>query len=165
MADILETTPAATSVKTGVKSPKPVATGLAQVLTDTYTLLLKTHIYHWNVEGPLFYSIHTLTEEQYGALFAATDELAERIRALGQLAPMSVSDVLGGAKLKDAPKSPSAHDMVADLASDHEHLAAQMHKLIKLAEEHDDDVTADLATARAAFHEKAAWMLRAIAKS
>ncbi|WP_460273616.1 Dps family protein [Celeribacter sp. ULVN23_4] len=165
MADILETIPESTSINTGVNAPKVVAEGLAQALTDTYTLLLKTHIYHWNVEGPMFYSIHTLTEEQYGELFQATDDLAERIRALGQLAPMSVRDVLDGAKVKDAPKSPSAHEMVADLASDHEQLAAQLHKLIKLAEDHNDDVTGDLAVARAASHEKAAWMLRAIAKS
>ncbi|WP_417261708.1 Dps family protein [Celeribacter sp.] len=165
MKDGLDTTPAATEVNTGVKSPKAVADGLSQVLTDTYALLLKTHIYHWNVEGPLFYSVHNLTEEQYGALFEATDELAERIRALGQLAPMSIGDILAGTKVQDTPKSPSATEMVADLAQDHEQLASQMHKLIKLAEEHNDDVTADMATARAAFHEKAAWMLRAIAKS
>lgn len=164
MADTLETIPKASPVKTGVTSPKAVADGLAQVLTDTYTLLLKTHIYHWNVEGPLFYPIHTLTEAQYRALFEATDVLAERIRALGQLAPMSVQDVLGGGKLKDVPKSPSAQEMLGDLAADHEALAAQMRKLIRLATDHDDDVTADLATGRAAFHEKAAWMLRATAK-
>jgi len=165
MAQILETIPEASAVKTGVKSPKAVAERLAQALTDNYTLLLKTHICHWNVEGPLFYPIHTLTEEHYRALFEATDALAERIRALGQLAPMSVQEVLSGAKLKEVPKAPSAQDMVADLAADHEALAAQMHKLIKLAGEHADEVTADLATGRAAFHEKAAWMLRATAKS
>ena len=165
MTDALATIPKATPVNTGVEKPKPVADGLAQALSDTYTLLLKTHIYHWNVEGPLFYGIHTLTEEQYGDLFAAADVLAERIRALGQLAPMSVKAVLSGATIADAPQAPSAQDMVQGLAKDHETLAAQMHDLIKLAEKHSDDVTADLATERAGFHEKAAWMLRAIAQS
>lgn len=165
MTDALATVPKASPVKTGVEKPKAVADGLAQALSDTYTLLLKTHVYHWNVEGPLFFGIHTLTEEQYGDLFEATDTLAERIRALGQLAPMSVKDILGRANVADAPKSPTAHDMVEDLAKDHEKIAADLHDLITLAEDHEDAVTADLATARSAFHEKSAWMLRAIAKS
>ncbi|MGD9294365.1 MAG: DNA starvation/stationary phase protection protein, partial [Roseobacter sp.] len=38
------------------------------------------------------------------------------------------------------------------------------HTLIKIADNAADPVTEDLATARAAFHEKAAWMLRAISK-
>ncbi|SFR08676.1 Dps family protein [Poseidonocella sedimentorum] len=164
MKDALDTVPRSTPVNSGVDKPAAVADGLAQALTDTYTLLLKTHVYHWNVEGPLFYSIHSLTEEQYGDLFEATDVLAERIRALGQLAPMSVKAVLSDAQVDDAPKNPTAKDMVEDLAKGHEKLAKQLRGLIRVSEEHDDDVTADLATARAAFHEKATWMLRAIAK-
>jgi starvation-inducible DNA-binding protein len=34
--------------------------------------------------------------------------------------------------------------------------------LAKVAEKESDIVTADLATARSAFHEKAAWMLRSL---
>ena len=30
---------------------KTIAEGLAKVLADSYTLYLKTHNYHWNVEG------------------------------------------------------------------------------------------------------------------
>ena len=42
-----------------------IAQGLSKVLADTYTLYLKTHNYHWNVEGPMFHSLHTMFEEQY----------------------------------------------------------------------------------------------------
>src|SRR5690606_39044449 len=56
---------------------KGVNSGLATVLADTFTLYLKTHGYHWNVTGPHFRSLHLMFEEQYNALFAATDELAE----------------------------------------------------------------------------------------
>ncbi|KGB80740.1 MAG: DNA starvation/stationary phase protection protein [Pseudomonadota bacterium] len=165
MAEALKTIAEPTTVETGVEDPKAVADSLAGVLSDTYNLLLKTHAYHWNVEGPLFYGIHHLTEEQYTDLFEATDVLAERMRALGQLAPMSIKAIVEGSVINDAPKNPTAHDMVEDLAGDHEQVATRLHELIEVAEKHSDDVTADLATARSAFHEKAAWMLRAIAKS
>ena len=64
-----------------------IAQGLAKVLADTYTLYLKTHNYHWNVRGPMFHSLHTMFEQQYTELALAVDEVAERIRALGELAP------------------------------------------------------------------------------
>jgi len=116
------------------------------------------------VEGALFYPIHKLTAAQYEDLFAATDAIAERIRALGQLAPARLSDVIEASIVKDAEKLPSAQAMIEDLASDHERVARRLHEVIKLAEDSDDPVTADLITARSAFHEKAAWMLRASAK-
>ena len=29
-------------------------------LADTYTLYLKTHSFHWNVEGPMFNTLHLM---------------------------------------------------------------------------------------------------------
>ena len=164
MRDVIDAVPAADTVKTGVSKPKEVAKGLSEALADTYRLMLKTHAYHWNVEGPLFFQLHKLTEMQYANLFAAADEIAERMRALGQLAPARLDELTAQSVVKDAGKLPSAQAMVEDLADDHEKVAKRMHKLISLADEHDDPVTADLITARSAFHEKAAWMLRATAK-
>ncbi len=164
MNDAMQVVPAAEAVKTGVQKVKPVAKALAETLADTYRLVFKTHAYHWNVEGALFYPIHKLTETQYENMFAAADEIAERIRALGQLAPARLSEVIEASIVKDADTLPSAQAMVEDLADDHEKAAKRMHKVIALAEEHDDPVTADLITARSAFHEQSAWMLRATAK-
>ena len=97
-------------------------------------------------------------------MFAAADELAERIRALGKLAPQSFSKIVELSVIKDRDGDLSAVDMIEDLAADHERLAHRMHALIALVEGRKDPVTEDLATARSAFHEQAAWMLRALAK-
>lgn len=165
MTNSLDIVPKPTSVSTGVESPGEIADGLADVLADTYRLIFKTHAYHWNVEGPLFYSVHNLTEEQYEDMFKAADDLAERIRAIGKLAPMKMLDIINGSVIEDAEDKMSAGEMVEDLASDHAKVAERMHKLIDVAGEHRDPVTEDLATERSAFHEKAAWMLRAISQS
>ena len=63
-----------------------MAKAVTAVLADTYALYFKTHAYHWNVTGPRFHDLHAMFEEQYTALWTATDEIAERIRALGVLA-------------------------------------------------------------------------------
>nr|WP_323778275.1 DNA starvation/stationary phase protection protein [Amylibacter sp.] len=162
MTSPLNVVPSEHDVKSGVQNPDGLAQGLRDVLADTYRLMFKTHAYHWNVEGPLFFSLHKLTEEQYQNLFEAADVLAERIRALGQLAPSKMAEILADSVIADLDDQPSAGDMVADLAKDHEAVAHRMHALVRLAGKHGDVVTEDLATARSAFHEQAVWMLKAI---
>lgn len=162
MTDMLQAQTQPFAIDTGVRNSKAVAQGLTNILADTYRLVFKTHAYHWNVSGPLFYSIHTLTETQYENMFKAADALAERIRALGEVAPMSLSTVIGNSVINDLGGRPSAREMVVDLADDHERIAHRLHDLIETAGANRDPVTEDLATARAAFHEEATWMLRAI---
>jgi starvation-inducible DNA-binding protein len=72
------------------KDRKNIADGLSKLLADTYTLYLKTHNFHWNVEGPMFNTLHLMFETQYNELALAVDAIAERIRALGhpRRAPM-----------------------------------------------------------------------------
>ncbi|MGR3760268.1 Dps family protein [Roseobacteraceae bacterium NS-SX3] len=165
MTDPLSAVPSTDDVETGVRDTAPIAEGLADVLSDTYRLVFKTHAYHWNVEGPVFYSMHKLTEEQYENMFAAADELAERIRALGHLAPSRMDEILKRSRIEDAGGGLTAGGMAQDLASSHERIAHRLHALAELAASRRDIVTEDLATARSAFHEQAAWMLRALAKS
>lgn len=149
-------------IASGVRAPKTIADGIANVLADTYMLTYKTHAYHWNVEGPLFYSVHNLTEGQYEDMFAAADKLAERIRAVGQMAPMTLSEIRERSVIQDSESAPSAGEMCQSLADDHERIAHRLHALVKLAGEKNDPVTEDLATERSAFHEQAAWMLKAL---
>jgi len=164
MTDALKIVPEADAVKTGVRKTKVIAKGLTEVLADTYRLVFKTHCYHWNVEGPLFYSIHNLTEGQYEEMFKAADVLAERIRALGELAPLTLAGIIKASNVNDPEGKLSAGEMCEDLARDHERLAHRLHALVELSGKHNDPVTDDLATARSAFHEQAVWMLRAISK-
>ena len=73
----------------GAKDRKAVAKALAKLLADNYTLYLKTHAFHWNVTGPMFNALHAMFMTQYNELWLALDEIAERIRALGEPAPGS----------------------------------------------------------------------------
>lgn len=149
-------------VSSGVLKPETIAKGLSGVLADTYRLTFKTHAFHWNVEGPLFYSIHNLTEGQYEDMFGAADTLAERMRAIGQMAPMTMATIMEESVIEDDNTAPTAGEMCAILADDHQRVAKRLHALIEIAGTQNDPVTEDLATARSAFHEQAAWMLRAL---
>lgn len=136
---------------------------LACRLADTYVLILKTHGYHWNVEGPNFYALHKMLEEQYRDLFEASDELAERLRALGQYAPGSFAAMRDLTSVKEAGEPPfSGKHIIQDLVQDHTAIAESLRRGIELCEEHDDMATADLLTERLTNHEKFAWMLRSM---
>jgi starvation-inducible DNA-binding protein len=135
-----------------------LAEQLGDVLDAVYSLMIRTHVYHWNVEGPLFEPVHKLTEAQYTALFQAVDEIAERMRALDAKPAVNANSFPTG--VSNIPASLSAEKMIAELVRQHEGVVRRMRDVVALAEKVDDVVTADLLTGLMARHEKDAWMLR-----
>jgi starvation-inducible DNA-binding protein len=138
-----------------------VAHDLARLLADTYALYLKTHGYHWNVTGPHFRSLHLMFEEHYTELATAVDEIAERIRTLGPMAPGSYREMAALASVSDEEGAPAATEMVRRLIAAHEVVAGTARAVVDAAEKTDDPASLDLATRRIAVHEKTRWMLRA----
>ena len=137
-----------------------IAEGLTSFLSDTYILMGKTQGCHWNVTGPNFHGLHLLFEVQYTELFKAVDILAERIRALGSPAPMTIEHMAGLSTLKQPGRVVDAAGMVRMLGDDHAALSVAAAKLADLADEDDDLATHDMLVARIASHDKAAWLLR-----
>ncbi|MEM8628463.1 MAG: DNA starvation/stationary phase protection protein [Chlamydiota bacterium] len=147
---------------TGMSSEERVAVGkkLLLLLADTYSIYLKTQNFHWNLKGEHFYSLHLLLQKLYEELAEAIDELAERIRALGQyveahFARFSADTCIAGEKHWTTSK-----DMVQQLTKDHEAIAKRHRPAIAFAEENHDAPTGDLIIQRIATHEKAAYLLR-----
>src|SRR5690606_22997836 len=97
------------------KDRKKIADGLSRLLADTYTLYLKTHNYHWNVEGPMFQTLHTMFETQYTELALAVDLIAERIRALGHYAPGSYAQYAKLSSIGEENGVPNAQEMIKSL--------------------------------------------------
>lgn len=144
------------------KANTQMTAALNTLLADTFILYFKTHTCHWNVEGVNFGPLHDLFGAQYKELWDATDDIAERLRALGAYGPVSFEAMAKHAHLKDAgTKVLKAPEMIKDLLRAHESMIETLVSLIELADEHDDDVTEDMMTQRLAAHEKMAWMLRA----
>lgn len=147
------------------KDREKIAGGLNRLLADSFTLYLTTHNFHWNVTGPQFNSLHQMFMDQYTELWNAVDPIAERIRALGFAAPGSYATFGKLTSLPGAPdKPPKAMQMVELLARGHEAVARTAREVFIVADEANDQPTADLLTQRMDIHEKTAWMLRAILK-
>ncbi len=142
---------------------KKSADAVSKLLADTYTLYLKTHGYHWNVEGPHFQQLHIQFMEQYTEMWTAVDELAERVRALGYFAPSSYAEMSKLSTIKEETGKPNWQEMVKTLAQGHEQVAKSARDVLRVAEDIGDDATADVVGPRVTLHEKTAWMLRATA--
>lgn len=162
MTTVLNINPKIGEPETGIDNISGVAHELYASLSDTYVLLTKSQACHWNATGPVFHSIHVLTEEHYNNLFAAIDVMAERVRSLGKTAPVSMSEIIGHANLDEWQSAKDTGEMISSLIADHEICAMKMRDLIEKAETGKDHVTADMLTERIAFHEKAIWMLKAL---
>jgi len=149
--------------KSSIKnSATQMAKHLAEVLSDTYLLMIKTHGYHWNVTGSLFPQLHTLFETQYNELFLAADDVAERIRALNCPAPGSTQAFHNKTSIKEAGDKPiSASAMVKDLLKSHEQIRTRIETARAFAEEVGDTGSEDLMIGRLRAHDKIIWMLRA----
>jgi starvation-inducible DNA-binding protein len=140
-----------------------ISAGLSRLLADTYTLYLTTHNFHWNVTGPMFTSLHAMFMTQYTELWNAVDPIAERIRALGHVAPGSYADFARLSSLPDAPVAPpKAMKMVRILMQGHEAVARTARSLLPVAEAASDEPTTDLLVQRLTVHEQTAWMLRSL---
>jgi starvation-inducible DNA-binding protein len=141
---------------------KAISAALARLLADTYTLYLKTHNFHWNVTGPMFNTLHLMFEQEYTEMAMAVDEIAERIRALGEFAPGSYAVFGKLTRVEEATDVPSAEEMLRQLVRGHETVVRTAREAFPCADGAHDEPTCDLLTQRMQVHEKAAWMLRSM---
>ena len=138
-----------------------VAEGLKRLLADSYTLYLQTHNFHWNVTGPHFRELHPMFEEHYTELAEAVDDIAERIRTLGVVAPGTYKAFSELSSIEEVEGVPEATEMVRLLCHGHEQVVKTSREALRMAQEADDESSIALISDRMRIHEKTAWMLRA----
>jgi len=153
-------------INTGIPADQRAAIvqGLSRLLADTYVLYLKTHSFHWNVEGPMFQTLHQMFMEQYTETWNAIDLIAERIRSLGEYAPGTYREYSKLARIKETEGVPEAEEMVQLLIEGQEAVVRTARDVLPVADEASDEPTLDLLTQRMQIHEKNAWMLRSLLK-
>jgi starvation-inducible DNA-binding protein len=143
------------------KGNKDVVSALRLVLSDSFVLYMKTYAVHWNYQGPKFFSVHKMTEEQYQQLAEAIDGIAERMRALEKVAPISLATILASSDLEEMSREDAGNDQeLLNLISSHTLLAKRAHEAAKVCEAAEDMYSQDMMIQRVGAHDKAAWMLR-----
>jgi len=126
------------------KDRSAIAGELSKVLADSYTLYLMTHNFHWNVTGPLFNTLHQMFMTQYSEEWAALDDIAERIRALGHHAPGTYREFSKLSSIAEPGVVPDAMEMVHLLVKGNEAVAKTARAAFDKADGANDQPTADL---------------------
>lgn len=143
------------------KNAQAVSIKLNTLLADEHVLYMKLRNYHWNYEGDNFSEMHAFYEAQYEQLAGSIDEIAERVRMLGNFATGRLKDMLALARLEEPDYTTDQKGQLKNLLNDHETLIKQLRTDIdEVDEKHKDAGTADLLTGLMRAHEKMAWMVR-----
>lgn len=144
---------------------RKVAEHLDQHLANLHVLYTKLHNYHWNIEGPEFFTLHAELEKLYDAVAEEIDEVAERILMIGHRPSASMAEYLQKAQLKEAESVPvRGKDVVEQLLADYGTLIAGLRAGVEAAQEIGDEASADLMIGSLAAYEKTVWMLDAYLK-
>ena len=138
---------------------------LKVVLASSFTLYLKAHNFHWNVEGPNFPQYHKFLDDFNSEIFDnAIDRAAEFIRVLDQYAPGSLTRFAELSVIKDQIKIPRAELMMAELYEDNAKMIELLNISFASAEEENQQGIANFIAERLDAHGKHQWMLRSILK-
>lgn len=135
------------------------------VLADTFRFYLKSHYYHWNVEGPHFVSLHELFGNIWQETFAAVDVIAEEIRALDEYTPGSFKRFAELSDIEDEVELIGWEEMVRRLLEDNERVLAAINTCYHIAEKSGAHGLSNLMAERQDAHKKHGWMMRATLKS
>jgi starvation-inducible DNA-binding protein len=137
-----------------------ISAALNTLLADAFALYLKTKNFHWHVSGPHFRDYHLLFEEQAAAIFATTDELAERVRKIGGVTLRSIGQIARLQTLGDNDEEfVQPKEMLRELMADNKQMAASMRDARTLAEKHEDVGTTSLLEQFIDATEKRTWFL------
>jgi starvation-inducible DNA-binding protein len=136
-----------------------VVAALQNLLADFQVYYTNLRGFHWEIKGRGFFVLHEKFESMYDDAAAKVDEIAERILTLGGTPENKFSEYLKVARVAEVSGVSSSLEAVENILETYKHFIAEERKLIELAEEANDVVTADLFTGYLKEQEKMIWML------
>src|SRR6266568_2946355 len=142
---MLNKAPLATPTTLSEKTVHEISRALMLLLSDVFSLYLKTKNFHWHMSGPHFRDYHLLLDDHADQLFAMTDDIAERVRKIGGTTIRSIGHI---ARLQRIPDNDAdyvtAADMLSELHEDEKALALSMRAVHTLCDDEGDVATASL---------------------
>jgi starvation-inducible DNA-binding protein len=152
--------------KTGVDLPAEVRSAMTILLNEqlatNFDLQSQVKQAHWNVKGIHFYPMHLLFDQLADHLAELTDEIAERVTAIGGFATGTVRMAAENSTLPEMPTDINdGIDYVKALVDRYSIHASNLRAGIDAADAAGDADTADLLTEASRQVDKDLWFLQA----
>jgi starvation-inducible DNA-binding protein len=135
---------------------------LQRELANAFVLYSNYKHYHWQTFGPLFRDLHLLFDDLATQVLATADELAERVRMIGQNPVYELRQLQETASVQAASPHGSMRDMIEEADANLQVVIKGMRDAVKAAEQQNDPGTVDLFSRTVQIHEKAEWFVREI---
>jgi starvation-inducible DNA-binding protein len=148
---------------TADNSPEsPVVQSLRGQVANAFVLYTNYKHYHWQTYGPLFRDLHLMFDEFAQQVLESVDQLAERVRMIGQDPPAHLIEVADLASVATAAPQGTMRDMIEEADRNALIVIREMRATARVADEHNDPGTVDVLSRFVQIHEKQEWWLRDI---
>ena len=154
---------ATTTTKAKTKK-QSLSEALNRQVANFSVLHMKLHHYHWYVKGENFFTLHVKFEELYNEAALHLDTIAERMLAQRALPMATLTEALDLSTVKEATGDEDAPQMIQTLVDDFDMICTELTEGISLAEEKEDEPTADLLVHIRTSLEKHRWMFEALSR-
>ena len=137
---------------------------LKTLVADQFTLYLKAHGYHWNVEGPMFRQFHDFFSDLYEDVHGSIDPAAENIRKLGGYPPFMLDTLASLTTVSEKKISTDPIAMCVDLVDANAAVLRSIAAAAEAADEAEEEGILNYLAERDDAHKKWAWQLKATIK-
>jgi len=132
-----------------------------QYVADLAVLNVKFHNLHWNVVGERFEPVHVYVEKLYDMLFEQYDEVAERLKMVGEFPLASIKSYLDTTSVKEIDNKdypiPKVYVILKEELTGLKTLATEIREL---SDEDEDFVTVALMEDMIAEYDKELWFIK-----
>ncbi|MGE5323866.1 MAG: Dps family protein [Actinomycetota bacterium] len=143
----------------------PVVRHLQRQVANAFVLYANYKHYHWQTFGPFFRDLHLMFDEFAGAVLGTIDEMAERIRMIGQdVRNVQLKQMQDAANIQSTSADKSMRQMIEEADANLMVVIKDMREAAAAAEDSNDPGTVDLFSKIVQVHEKHEWFLREILK-
>jgi starvation-inducible DNA-binding protein len=143
----------------------PVVQELRRQVANAFVLYANYKHYHWQTYGPLFRDLHKLFDRLATDVLSTLDEIAERVRMIGQNPPAHLIEAVDLASVGAAAPHSTMREMVEEADR---HLLLVIREIrdgARIADEHNDPGSVDLFSRLVQIHEKHEWWMRDILRT
>jgi len=141
-----------------------LADSLKILLATNFAFYLKSHGFHWNVQGPDFAQLHKFFQDISDDVYGAVDFIAEYIRALDEFAPGSFERFSELSIIKGQTKIPRARLMIEELLANNGQMVELLNQCFIEATQENKQGVANFLADRLSQHGKWGWQLSSFLK-
>jgi starvation-inducible DNA-binding protein len=147
------------------RTDHPVVQHLQRQVANGFMLYANYKHYHWQTFGPMFRDLHLMFDEFAHETIESVDEMAERIRMIGQdVRNTQLRKMQDAATVQSAGENQTMREMIEEADANLLVVIKDLRDAARAADDSNDPGSVDLFSKIVRTHEKHEWFLREVLK-